>query len=370
MRLRTRTIRLRLTLIYGGVFLVSAAALLTLGYLLVRHNLDRHHSFRDEIHGLGAAVYHSLFGRPLAANGSRRAFLAGYHQATSTALDKLLLEYIGALVVMTGASVALGWWMAGRALAPLRAIAATARRVSGQNLGERIALQGPEDELKELADTFDGMLARLDAAFASQRHFVANASHELRTPLAIMRTEVDVALADPDANVRDLRAMGEAVRETIDRSESLIAALLFLARSEGVLGREEPVDLAELAAGCITDLHRRAEAAEIAIATDLQPAVARGDASLLERMLANLVENGIRHNQPGGALSVATSTSGGMAEVLVRNGGAVIDPEQVQALTEPFRRLSRASGGARWHGRTRRSSRRRPGGACTRPVGA
>ena len=197
-----------------------------------------------------------------------RAFLAGYHQATSAALHRLLLEYIGALVVMTGASVALGWWMAGRALAPLRAIAATARRVSGQNLGERIALQGPEDELKELADTFDGMLARLDAAFASQRHFVANASHELRTPLAIMRTEVDVALADPDANVRDLRAMGEAVRETIDRSESLIAALLFLARSEGVLGREEPVDLAELAAGCITDLHRGAEAAEIAIATD------------------------------------------------------------------------------------------------------
>src|SRR3984957_5523697 len=130
MRLRTRTIRLRLTLIYGGVFLVSAVALLTLGYLLVRHNVDRHHTFRDEINGLGAAVYHSLFGRPLAANGSRRAFLAGYHQATSAALHRLLLEYIGALVVMTGASVALGWWMAGRALAPLRAIAATARRVS------------------------------------------------------------------------------------------------------------------------------------------------------------------------------------------------------------------------------------------------
>jgi signal transduction histidine kinase len=345
MRLRTRTIRLRLTLIYGGVFLVSAAALLTLGYLLVRHNLDRHHTFRDEITGLGAAVYHSLFGRPLAGNGSRRAFLAGYQQATSAALHKLLLEYVGALVVMTAASVALGWWMAGRALAPLRAIAATARRVSGENLGERIALQGPEDELKELADTFDGMLARLDAAFASQRHFVANASHELRTPLAIMRTEVDVALADPDASLRELRAMGEAVRETIDRSESLIAALLLLARSEGVRGREEPVDLAELAAGCITDLHRGAEAAGITVATDLQPAVARGDAALLERLLANLVENGIRHNEPGGVLSVATSSSRGMAEVLVRNGGAVIDPEQVQALTEPFRRLSRASGG-------------------------
>ena len=239
-------------------------------------------------------------------------------------------------------------WAGGWPAARSRRCARSPRRRGAspvENLGERIALQGPDDELKELADTFDGMLTRLDAAFASQRHFVANASHELRTPLAIMRTEVDVALADPDANVRELRAMGEAVRETIDRSESLIAALLFLARSEGVLGREEPVDLAELAADCITDLHRRAEAAEITIATDLQPAVARGDAALLERMLANLVENGIRHNQPGGVLSVATSTSGGMAEVLVRNGGAVIDPEQVQALTEPFRRLSRASGG-------------------------
>ena len=140
------------------------------------------------------------------------------------------------------------------------------QRVSGENLGERIALEGPQDELKELADTFDGMLARLDNAFASQRHFVANASHELRTPLAIMRTEVDVALADPDASIDELRAMGEAVRETIDRSEALIAALLLLARSESVVGRaEEPVDLAELAADCVTDLHRGAESAGITI---------------------------------------------------------------------------------------------------------
>ena len=268
MRLRTRTIRLRLTLIYGGVFLVSAVALLTLGYLVVRHNLDRHHSFRDEIGGLGAAGYRSLFGRLPATTGSRRAFQAGYHQATSAALHKLLLEYIGALVVMTAASVALGWWMAGRALAPRRAIAATARRVSGENLGERIALRGPEDELKELADTFDGMLARLDAAFASQRHFVANASHELRTPLAIMRTEVDVALADPDAGVPELRAMGEAVRETIDRSESLIAALLFLARSEGVRGREE----------CSEDVILRAE---VVVERGLRDAEPVGD--LLQR---------------------------------------------------------------------------------------
>ncbi len=343
---RARTIRLRLTLIYGSVFLISSAALLTVGFLLVRHNLDHHHTFRSEVVGLANGVYKSLFGHyPGPPARELRAFQAGYHQAVAAALHRLLLEYVGALVVMTGVSVALGWWIAGRALAPLRAITATAQRVSGENLGERIALQGPDDELKELADTFDGMLMRLDSAFRSQKHFVANASHELRTPLAIMRTEIDVALADPRASIGELRAMGEAVRETIDRSESLIAALLLLARSEGVHGREEAVDLTELAGDCITDLHHSAEVAGVSIVTSLQPAVARGDSALLERMLANLVENGIRHNLRGGELSVATSTVDGMAEVLVRNGGAVIDPAEVQSLTEPFRRLSRTAGG-------------------------
>jgi signal transduction histidine kinase len=346
MRLRARTIRLRLTLIYGGVFLISTVALLTVGYLLVRQNLAHHHSFRAEVDGLGAALYRRLFGRPpLPPNASIRAFQAGYRQAEDATLHRLLFEYIGALVAMTCASVALGWWMAGRALSPLRAITATAQRVSGENLGERIALQGPEDELKELADTFDGMLMRLDSAFASQRHFVANASHELRTPLAIMRTEIDVTLADPDADVEELRGMGEAVREMIDRTESLIAALLILARSEGVRAHEEPVDLGELAAGCVTDLHRSADAAGITITAALDPAVTRGDSALLERMLANLVENAIRHNRPGGELFLTTSTSQGMAEVLVSNGGAVIDPAQVGSLTEPFRRLNRGSGG-------------------------
>ncbi|MDE3132159.1 MAG: HAMP domain-containing protein [Acidobacteriota bacterium] len=346
MRLRARTIRLRLTLIYGGVFLVSSAALLTVGYLLVRHNLDHRHSFRSEVVGLGSALYRSIFGYPPGPPAPDiRAFQAGYHQAVAAALHRLLLEYVGALVVMTGVSVALGWWIAGRALAPLRAITATAQRVSGQNLGERIALQGPDDELKVLADTFDGMLMRLDSAFASQKHFVANASHEMRTPLAIMRTEIDVALADPRASVAELRAMGEAVRETIDRSESLIAALLLLARSEGVTGREEAVDLAALAGDCITDLKRGAEAAGVTVTTSLQPAMARGDSALFERVLANLVENGIRHNQPGGEISVATATVDGMAEVVVANGGAVIGPDEVQSLTEPFRRLSRTAGG-------------------------
>jgi hypothetical protein len=189
------------------------------------------------------------------------------------------------------------------------------------------------------------MLARLDGAFASQRHFVANASHELRTPLAIMRTEVDVALADPVASREELRTMGEAVRETIDRSEGLIEALLMLARSEAISGREDRVDLTELAAVCITDLRTRAERAGVAVGAELQPAWVRGEPNLLERMIANLVDNGIRHNEPGGYLEVSTTTCAAVTELVVRNGGAVIDPDRAPALTEPFRRLNRAAGG-------------------------
>jgi signal transduction histidine kinase len=353
MRLRARTIRLRLTLIYGGVFLVSSVAMLTVGYLLVRQHLAHRHSFHAEAFGLSPALYHSLFGQyralfghqPVPAGEDVRAFQAGYHQAVDATLHRLLLEYGAALVGMTGISVALGWWMAGRALSPLRAIIAAAQRVSGENLGERIALQGPEDELKELADTFDGMLLRLERAFASQRHFVANASHELRTPLAIMRTEIDVALADPQADAGDLRVMGEAVRETVDRTEALIEALLFLARSESVTRTAETVDLAELAAGCITDLHRAADQAQIRITSDLGPAPTAGDPALLERMLANLIQNAIAYNLPGGSLMIATWTRAGRAELLVRNDGPVIDPAEVGSLTQPFRRLARTGGG-------------------------
>ncbi len=353
MRLRARTIRLRLTLIYGGVFLISSVAMLTVGYLLVRQNLAHRHSFHAEALGLGPSLYHSLFGQyralfgrqPVPVGEDVRAFQAGYQQAVDAALHRLLLEYGAALVGMTGISVALGWWMAGRALSPLRSIIAAAQRVSGENLGERIALEGPEDELKELADTFDRMLVRLDGAFASQRHFVANASHELRTPLAVMRTEIDVALADQRADVGELRAMGEAVRETVDRTEALIEALLFLARSESVSHSAETVDLGELAAGCITDLHRAADQAGIRITSNLGPAPTSGDPALLERMLANLIQNAIAYNLPGGSLMIATWSQDGRTELLVRNDGPVIDPAEVGSLTEPFRRLSRTGGG-------------------------
>jgi signal transduction histidine kinase len=345
------TIRLRLTITYGLVFLVTGAVLLTIGYELVRHNVSSADHFRTELRKLGLPPPPSdggFFGHPFRfAPGSQAARVADAVRAQLVAdsLHRLLVEYLFALGVMTMIAVGTGWLLAGRALRPLREITATARRVSGENLGERIALSGPADELKELADTFDGMLGRLDSAFASQRHFVANASHELRTPLAIMRTEIDVALADSDASAAELRSMGEAVRETVDRCEGLIESLLVLARSEAAAGRAERVDLAALAADCITDLRARAHEADVRLAPELQPAWTRGHPGLLERMIANLVDNGIRHNQEGGHLDVNTHTDGGSVRVAVANGGPVIDPAEAQRLTEPFRRLDRSFDG-------------------------
>jgi len=345
-RLPAPTIRLRLTLLYGLVFLVTGAVLLTIGYELVRHNLNGSGSLRDDLQRLGFAP--QFFGRPpgFGPNSTEARVLNAFRaQLRADALHRLLIEYIVALGAMTAVSVVAGWLLAGRALRPLRDITATARRVSGENLGERISLEGPADELKQLADTFDGMLGRLDAAFASQRHFVANASHELRTPLAIMRTEVDVSLADPDATIEELRRMGDAVRETVDRCERLIEGLLMLARSEAATGREEPADLAALAADCITDLRARAREADVEVRDELAPAWTRGDPTLLERMIANLVDNGVQHNLPGGYLRVSTRAENGRVRLTVANGGLHIDAADAQTLTEPFRRLDRAAGG-------------------------
>jgi signal transduction histidine kinase len=341
-----RTIRLRLTALYTSVFLVSSAGLLTIAYLLVRSTLEHHHPYRDALLRLGLhpAPGSSIYGL---REGSRteKIVRAVANQLTHSALHRLLLEYVIALVVITLFSVIIGWLVAGRALAPLRRITATARRVSGENLGERIGLAGPDDELKELADTFDGMLGRLDAAFASQRHFVANASHELRTPLAIMRTEVDVALADPEASAEDLREMADAIRETVDRCERLIGSLLVLARSEAAGGPEEPVDLAAIAGDCVTDLSARAQEAGVAVRAQLPPAWVDGHPGLIERMVANLLDNGIRHNVPGGRLAVTTESRDATVRLIVANGGPRIQSDDVAGLTTPFRRLDRSVSG-------------------------
>src|SRR5918911_185045 len=315
------TIRLRMTLLYAVVFFVAGALLLSVSYALVRNNLTGTAGLR----GLSPDDYalHEAVQREVADD----------------ALGKLRTQYAIALAAMTGLSVLLGWAVAGRVLRPLQRITATAQRVSQDNLDERIGLEGPHDELKELADTFDGMLERLSGAFASQRRFVANASHELRTPLTVIRTELEVALADPEATTAELRAMAETVRDATLATERLIQALLTLARSEGGVSRRDPVDLAESARLALAHTGAEADARSLAVHLALEAAPVRGDRRLLDRLVANLVENAVRHNRDGGSLEIRTGTAAGRSTVEVRNDGAVIPSEAVASLLEPLPRL-------------------------------
>jgi signal transduction histidine kinase len=342
------TARLRLTLWYGGLFVLAGLVLVATSYLLVRQRLMPP----------GAGVAGKVVcvqpggcqtlpvgaGAP-APDPNRSMVITGGQITTfkaavlSDAMRTFLQTMLGVLALAALGSLGLGWVVAGRVLRPLQRITATAKRLSERTLHQRIALQGPDDELKELADTFDQMLARLDAAFDSQRRFAANASHELRTPLAISRTEVDVTLADPDTSPTELRAMAERVRDATERSERLIEGLLTLARSEQQPRAWEPADLAELAAQALQVARHEAGQAGLHMVTRLRPAPVEGEPALLERMVANLLENAVRHNQPGGWLEVATGTDGGRAWVQVANGGPVIPVDQVESLFEPFRRL-------------------------------
>jgi signal transduction histidine kinase len=265
------------------------------------------------------------------------------YQRSQTLTD--LLDYsLAALAALVVASAWLGWIVAGRVLRPVHAITAAARRASEENLSERIALTGPDDELKELADTFDAMLGRLDAAFASQRRFVANASHELRTPLTVMRTAIDVTLAKPGRTPAQLEAMAVEVRHAVDRAEALIEALLTLARSDRGAGPRERLDVAVLAEDALDAAAPVIRAHPVTVQAALQPAAALGDPVLVERLVTNLIDNAIRHNVLDGWVQVATGTRDGLAFIDVANGGPLIPAELVPSLFEPFRRLSERSG--------------------------
>ena len=316
-----------MTLLYAGVFFVAGLLLLVASYIFVKQTLTDQHNLRD-------------------LPGASWSLRVEYqHEVAADALSNLRRLYAVALGAMTGLSVLLGWAMAGRVLRPLQRITATAKRVSQDNLDERIALEGPRDELKELADTFDGMLERLSGAFASQRRFVANASHELRTPLTVIRTELDVTLADPHATNADLRAMGETVRDATLATERLIQALLTLARSEGGVIRRDAVDLADCARTAVRQAGAEASARGLDMQATLDPAPVRGDRRLLERLVANLVENAVRHNVDGGTVEVRTASDAGRSTVEVRNDGPAVPPDAVASLLEPFQRLDRGAPG-------------------------
>jgi len=265
--------------------------------------------------------------------------------AADDILGRLASQYALALLGTAILALAVGWAAAGRMLRPLKTITATARHVSDERLGERIALAGPRDELRELADTFDAMLERLQESMEAQRRFVANASHELRSPLTVIRTEADVALADPDADVAELRRMGEAVLEATDRTEALLDGLMVLARSQRGLVRRRPADLAVAARRAADEASSAARAAGLDLTVDAGEAPVTGDDHLLARLVGNLVDNAVRYNGPGGRIAVDTGRTNGTAHVRVANTGPRVPAGAVDRLTEPFERLGRSADG-------------------------
>ena len=337
-----RTIRLRLTLLYGGLFLVSGIALLALTYLLVAANFPLIGQSHHANPGAGRG------GGPGGVSGQVSAGLAAQViKQRAAALRELQIQSGIALAVMTVLSIGLGWLVAGRVLRPLRTITGAARHISASNLHERLALTGPGDELKELGDTFDALLSRLEDAFDAQRQFVANASHELRTPLARQRTLIEVALADREPTIASLQLACERALVASAQQEQLIDALLTLARSQRGLSQREVVDLGAITSTVVRSRQPDAQHRQIAIRTSLGRALALGDEQLAERLVTNLVSNAIVHNVPGGWVEVSTGMRGGQAVLSVANSGPLIPAAEVDRLFEPFQRLGASRTGNR-----------------------
>ncbi|HTS72551.1 MAG TPA: ATP-binding protein [Gaiellaceae bacterium] len=334
------TIRLRLTAAYGALFLASGAVLLAITYFLLRHDYTGRFFFSSGENavvrtGTGSGRQHGLTVSRQTIGGANHVALLAANAQSAAALHKLLVDSGIALAIMAVLSIWLGWLIAGRALRPLRTITNAAREISANNLHRRLALDGPEDELKQLGTTFDGLLERLETAFAAQRQFVANASHELRTPLTLERALLELALSDPEADAASLRETCEQVLAVGEEQERLIEALLTLSRSQRGLDRHEPVDLAATTAAAAAAADRDG----LAFETSFEPALTTGDPRLLERLAANLIGNAVNHNLPGGSVTIETGRRNGAVVLRVANTGRPIRPEEVPRLFEPFERL-------------------------------
>jgi signal transduction histidine kinase len=328
---------MRLTLLYVGLFLASAACLLTITYFLVGRQLPR-------VTTSGEVIEMGGGGTAIPPAGGQAILQQVAVQVGRGTMNQLLIESGIALGIMAVASVGLGWLMAGRVLRPLRTITAAARRISARSLHQRIAMTGPDDELKELGDTFDQLLGRLDASFRAQRQFVANASHELRTPLARQRTLLEVALRDREATNASLRAACERALAAGEQQERLIAGLLTLARGERGLDRFEPFDLAVIATDVLAGRQDDADDAQLTLTARIEPAPGAGDPGLAERLVANLVDNAIRYNTAGGQVEIGTGTRARRPYLAVVNTGPVIPPDQLGRLFRPFQRMDPARG--------------------------
>ncbi|MFE7231925.1 sensor histidine kinase [Streptomyces sp. NPDC057596] len=338
------TIRIRLTLLYGGMFLIAGILLLSIIYLLAAQALRNGNQPLFKIVDFNALRVTST-DCPGVDNGNlslsefNAAISACIDHQRQVALDSLLSRSLLALLGLAVIAFAFGYAMAGRVLSPLGRITRTARAVAGSDLSRRIELDGPDDELKELADTFDDMLERLQRAFTAQQRFVGNASHELRTPLAINRTLLEVQLSDPHAPM-ELQQLGKTLLATNERSEQLVEGLLLLARSDNQIVERKPVDLAEVASQAIDQVHGEAEAKGVEIRGERKPAVVQGNGVLLERIALNLVQNAVRYNvAEEGWVQVVTDVQHGQAILVVTNTGPVVPAYEIDNLFEPFRRL-------------------------------
>jgi signal transduction histidine kinase len=323
-----RTVRLRLTLLYGCLFLLSGAGLLAVTYLLVHNALAGPMRAGGSLpRSAGGGIVHAP-----ADNGLLAQQAADLHQ--------LLVQSAIALASMAVVSIGLGWLVAGRVLKPLRVMTATTRRISERSLHERLAVAGPDDELKDLGDTIDKLLARLEAAFDSQRRFVANASHELRTPLMLTQTMLQVALADPDLTLDSLRSTCHDVIAAGKDQAQLIDALLILARSQRGLDHRDPVDLAAVVADALNSAEATATSAGLTVNTTIQPALVAGDDRLVRTLITNLVNNAICYNRPRGNIHILTTTQAGRPLLRVTNTGPPVPGDQIDRLLQPFQRLN------------------------------
>jgi signal transduction histidine kinase len=353
-----RSVRARIALACAGLFLVTGAVLVAATYALVDHSLGAPAAASQASTGRGSRLVQECGaekasrtegpGSPATPAECRQAILGGIRLGAAdqraSDLHGLLLWSLVGLGVATLVAGGLGWATGRRVLLPLHTVTAAARRTSQEHLGERIGFDGADDELKELADTFDDMLARLDRAFDSQRRFVANAAHELRTPLTSARTLIDVAMAKPVRTTGQLEVLAGRVREALGQSEALIEGLLTLARSDRGLTSYESTDLEAAAQDAIDQVSATARDSKIVIDADLSPGPALGDRVLLERLAANLLDNAVRYNVTGGSVSVVTGTGDGMSYITVTNTGPLVPERAVASLFDPFTRLDGRTG--------------------------
>jgi signal transduction histidine kinase len=334
--------RSRLTLLYASLFILGGAALVSITYLLVANTLHTKPATSTPpwVQGAVERCLQAVQDRGADAMQKCAAVYANGVQAgisvqRSTTLSHLLTYSLISLAGAALLAAVAGWIVAGRILRPVHRLTAAAREASEQNLSQRIALRGPRDELRELADTFDTMLERLDRAFTSQRQFIANASHELRTPLTVMRTAMDVVLAKPEPTREELVSMAADVRQAVDHSERLIEVLLVLARGDRARALTDPLDLAAVA----EDALEGRTASGITTITTFDEAPVTGDGVLLERLVANLLDNAERYNVAGGTITISTTARDSSSLLRVVNTGAAVPADMVERLFLPFTRL-------------------------------